>query len=156
MNHSPSMPDTHNVTPEEIVSGLTVEWLFDKRVMALTAQHTDRELVDAWANKIIEVASTWSTERRLFILNDFSGKKCVVTPYNQQKNRELTKMFPNIKSSTAMIVQQNLTMQLSRLFVRMLPQNPHRLIFMTFSRAEALDWLKQQIKLDETKTAATR
>ena len=129
---------------EELVPGLTFQWLFDHRAMALSAQHSSRDLVDAWANKIIDVARTWPTNRSLYILNDFSGKDCMVTPYNQQKNRELAKMFPQLKSVTALVVKQNLTMQLSRLFIRALPGNKN--VYLCFNREEALAWLKQQME----------
>jgi hypothetical protein len=128
---------------EELVPGLTFQWLFDKRAIALSAEHTSRELVDAWADKIIEINKLWPDDRCLYILNDFSGKDCVSTPYNQQKNRELMKMFPHRKSVTALVVKQNLTMQLSRLFIRAIPGN--KKIYLSFNRDEALAWLKKQI-----------
>ena len=130
---------------EELVPGLTFQWLFDRQGMAFYAQHTSRELVDAWFNRIVTINSTWPEDRYLFILNDFSGKDCVTTPYNQHKNRELMRMFPNRRTASAIVVKQNLTMQLSRLFIRALPSS--KSIYLTFSRDDGLIWLKKQIEL---------
>jgi hypothetical protein len=143
---------THSTSDGDIVElyhGLTAQWIFDNRCLALSAEHTAPALVDAWANKIIEVASTWQPERTLYILNDFSGKNCVVTQYNQRKNRELIQMFPNMKSSTATVVRRNLTMQLSRIFIQTLPQNKNRQVYLTFTRQDALAWLKTQMELED-------
>jgi hypothetical protein len=130
---------------EDLVPGLTCQWLFNRHCLALTAQHSSVELVDAWAGKIIEVASSWPQHRTFFVLNDFSGKDCVSTPYNQQKNRELAKMFPHLKSVTALVVRQNLTMQLSRIFIRAIPMGNKKVQFF-FKRDEALAWIQRQIE----------
>ncbi len=133
-----------NASPlEEISPGLTFQWLFDKRAIGLYAQHASRQLVDAWANKIMELAETWDVNRPYFALNDFSAKDCVVTPYNQQKNRELWGMYPHLKSVSATVVQQNLTMVLTRIFIRTLPNNKN--VHLCFSRNDGLLWLKNKV-----------
>ena len=147
MSKSTPILDMSQSVIEELVPGLTFEWIFDRRAAAFSAQHTSRELVDAWANKIIELNDIWPRDHSFYILNDFSGKDCASTPYNQQKNRELVKMFPYRKTVSALVVKQNLTMQLSRLFIRALPGTKN--VYLSFSRAEALAWLKKQIDNDK-------
>ena len=130
---------------EELCPGLTFQWLFNGYAIGMYAEHSSHKLVDMWANKIIEISQTWPQNRPFFILNDFSGKDCSVTPYNQQKSRELLNMFPELKTYNALVVKQNLTMQLTRLFIRTIPGN--RLVHLTFSREDAIVWLKKQIDI---------
>lgn len=140
-----------DVSPlEQLHEGLTFQWIFDGKAVAFYAENTTRGLVDAWADKLIEISKTWPESRPLYVLNDFSGKDCAVTPYNQQKNRELLKMYPRRKSVTAVVVKQSLTMQLSKLFVRVIPSSRVN-VYLSFSRDEALAWLKKQIDLAEAK-----
>jgi len=131
---------------EELCPGLTFQWLFNRQAFALYAEHSSHKLVDVWAEKIIEITKSWPKNRTLFILNDFSGKNCTMTTYNQQKNRELFRMFPGYKTINALVVRQNLTMQLIKLFIRAVPSD--RPIHLSFTREEATRWLKQQIDLE--------
>jgi hypothetical protein len=131
---------------EELCSGLTFQWLFNRRAFALCAEHSSHKLVDVWAEKIIEITKTWPKDRTLFILNDFSGKNCAMTTYNQQKNRELFRMFPGYKTVNALVVRQNLTMQLIKLFIRAVPSD--RPINMYFTREEATSWLMKQVDME--------
>src|SRR5687768_12055272 len=133
---------------EELCSGLTFQWLFNRRAFALYAEHSSHKLVDVWAEKIIDITTSWPRNRTLFILNDFSGKNCTMTTYNQQKNRELFRMFPGYKTVNALVVRQNLTMQLIKLFIRAVPSE--RPIHLSFSREEATRWLKHQIDMEHT------
>ena len=136
-----------NASPlEELTPGLTFQWLFDRQVMAFYAEHSARTVVDVWADKIISVCHTWPPSRRLLMLNDFSGKNCAMTPYNQQKNRDLLKMFPHIQVANVTVVKQNLTMVLARLFLRAISGEKDKQVLLTFSRDEGLDWLKKQIE----------
>src|ERR1041384_8255743 len=125
-----------DTTPlETLCPGLTFQWILNHKAMAFYAEHTARSLVDTWADKLIEVARTWPETSTMFVLNDFSGKDCAVTPYNQQKNRELMKMFPRHRTVTAVIVKQSLTMQLSRLFIRVIPSSKAS-VYLSFSRID--------------------
>jgi hypothetical protein len=141
MSNTNSIPTTDSPI-EELMSGLTFQWMMDGQGMVFTAQNSSRTLVDTWANKIISICQTWDVNRRLYLLNDFSGKDCMTTPYNQEKNREIGRMFPHIQSTTAVVVKQDLTMMLSRLFIRALPNT--RNILLSFSRQEAYEWLLKQ------------
>lgn len=143
MSNTPTPLETPISEAVELVPGLTFEWIFEGRGIMFKAQHSSHELVDAWANKVIEVSRNWPRDRRLFILNDFSGPACVTTPYSQQKNRELIGMHPYLQTYVAVVVRQNLTMQLSRLFVRALSRQ--RPIFLSFSQDEAMAWLRKHL-----------
>jgi hypothetical protein len=138
MSNTNSIPNTDSPI-EDLIPGLTFQWMMDGQGMVFTAQNSSREVVDAWANKIISICQTWDVDRKMYILNDFSSKDCMVTPYNQEKNRELGRLFPHIQSTMATVVKQDLTMMLARLFVRVLPQSQN--IFLSFSRQEAYNWL---------------
>jgi hypothetical protein len=138
MSNTNSIPTTDSPI-EELMSGLTFQWMMDGQGMVFTAQNSSRTLVDTWANKIISICQTWDVSRHLYLLDDFSGKDCIVTPYNQEKNREIGRMFPHIESTVATVVKQDLTMMLARLFIRAMPNT--RNVFLSFSRQEAYEWL---------------
>jgi hypothetical protein len=129
---------------EELHPGLTFQWILDRRGIAFYAENSTRGLVDAWADKLIEIAKAWPRNLPLVVLNDFSGKDCAVTPYNQQRNRELLKMFPDLRIVTAIVVKQSLTMHMSRLFIRVIPKSKAD-VYLTFSRHEGLAWLKKRL-----------
>jgi hypothetical protein len=142
-----------NASPlEDLCPGLTFQWLFNRQAFGMYAEHSSHKLVDIWADKILEVTRTWPKDRTIFVLNDFSGKDCAVTTYNQQKNRELLRKSMGHKVVNALVVKQNLTMQLTRLFIRALPKD--KPIYLTFTREDALSWLKKQIDLDQAATSA--
>ncbi len=130
---------------EELCPGLTFQWLFNKRAFAFYAQHSSVHLVDIWFNKCVEIIQAWPENQPIFTLNDFSGKDCMTTPYNQQKNRELSKLVPPMGGFSAVVVRHSFSMQLSRLFVRILPSSHH--VHLTFHRDEGLLWLKKQLDL---------
>jgi len=139
------MVKSADVSPLEVLhTGLTFQWIFDGKGIALYAENLSRGLVDAWANKLIEVGKTWPIDRPFIVLNDFSGKDCAVTPYNQQRNRELLKMFPQLRAVTAIVVKQSLTMHMSRLFIRVIPQTRAE-VYLSFSRDEAMAWLRKRL-----------
>src|SRR5262249_35692149 len=125
---------------EELHQGLTFQWIFDRRGVAFYAENATRGLVDAWADKLTEIGKTWPANRPFIVLNDFSGKDCAVTPYNQQKNRELLKLYPHLHSVTAVVVKHSLAMQMSRLFIRVIPRTKAD-IHLCFSRDEGMSWL---------------
>jgi hypothetical protein len=126
---------------ETLHPGLTFQWLFNEQVMVFTAQHTSRELVDAWAARIMQLANSWPSGRVMYTINDFSARDCAVTPYNRQKNTELLASHPEIAFASAIVLQPNATYYLTRLFVRIVPQRNKVLV--TTSRNEAIIWMKR-------------
>lgn len=131
---------------EKLHPGLTFQWLFKGQAFGMYAEHSSHKLVDVWADKITEITRVWPKHRTLFILNDFSGKDCTVTTYNQQKTRELFRLFSGYKTVNALVARQNLTMQLIKLFIRAIPGD--RPIQLCFTRYDAMIWLNKQIEKD--------
>jgi hypothetical protein len=133
---------------EELSPGLTFQWIFDGKGIAFYAQHSSRELMDAMTDRLSECLGAWGKSRKLYVLVDFSAKDCVVTPYNQQKIRALSKIYPDTETYSAVIVQQNLSMILSRILIRTLPsgKNTH----LCFNKQEGINWLKNKINEFQT------
>lgn len=142
-----SLPfDLEASAPVEVIPGLTFQWLFGNLAVAFTALHASRPLVDAWANKVVDVAKDWPKERPFFCLQDFSAKDCASTPYARAKNKELQQSNSGLTVVSALVVQNNLTMQLSRFFINSLPRKKTKQeIFLTFTRQDGLIWLKQKV-----------
>lgn len=132
--------------PVELTPGLTFQWLFGDFAICFTALHASRTLIDTWANKVLEVARDWPAERPFFVLQDFSAKDCASTPYGRAKNKELQKSNTHLKLVAALVMQNNLTMQLSRFFINSMPQRKNKPeIYITFTRNDGLNWLKRKV-----------
>jgi hypothetical protein len=141
--------DLEATPPEELVPGLTFQWLFNRQAILFIATNSSRAVTDAWVGKVLTVAKDWPPEQPFFVINDFSCKECVQTPYGRARSRELMDNKMNLKSVNVTVLQNNLSMQLSRLFVRAI-QRPNFRIHLTFSRKDGLIWLKKQV--DEYRT----
>ncbi len=134
-----------NAGPVEVIHpGLHFQWLFGGQCFSFSADHTSRGLVDAWAGKVISVVKEFPAGRIGFSINDFSGKDCSTTPYNRQKNMEIIRAFPHVQAWTALVMQRNVTSQLTRLFIRAVPTGKLQ-ANMFFSHVEALNWIRLQM-----------
>jgi hypothetical protein len=126
--------------------GLSYQWLFKHQAVMFVAEHSERALVDAWIGKLTELATTDSnTESPLFILCDFSGKNCVSTPYAREKLRKHLGLHTRRKGIVAMVVQDSLNMQLSRLFIRAI-RIPNYNANLFFKVSEGLIWLHKHVQ----------
>ena len=139
--------------PETLCPGLTLQWLFDRRVYAFTAQHSKRELTDMWFQHAVRLLNEWPANLPLFGLNDFSSPECQSTTYNRAKTQEMIALGKNRTSYVATVLKPGLTLQLSRLFARAVPdKNIH--VMIAGNRADALIWLKHQLDLYTESVAA--
>jgi hypothetical protein len=136
--------DLEAAPPEELVPGMTFQYLFNRQAIQFVASNSSRPVTDAWVDKVRAVAKDWPKDQTIFILNDFSCKDCVQTPYGRARSQELMKADTGLKVVSVMVVQNNLTMQLSRLFIRAV-QRPYFRIHLTFNRDDGLIWLKKHI-----------
>src|SRR5262245_20740737 len=129
--------DLEATPPEEIAPGLTFQWLFNRQAILFIATNSSRAVTDAWVGKVLSVAKDWPPEQPFFVINDFSCEECVQTPYGRARSRELMDNNLILKSINVPILQNNLTMQLSRLFVRAI-QRPNFRIHLTFTCKDGL------------------
>jgi hypothetical protein len=142
---TPTLPfDLEADPPEELVPGMTFQYLFKRQAIQFIASNSSRAVTDAWVDKVKAVAKDWPKDQPIFIVNDFSCKDCVQTPYGRARSQELMKSDAGLKVVSVMVVQNNLTMQLSRLFIRAI-QRPYFRIHLTFKREDGLIWLKKHI-----------
>jgi hypothetical protein len=136
-----------NASPlETLCAGLTLQWLFDRHVYVFTAQHSNRELTDTWFANNVQILKEWPANLPLFGLNDFSAPDCQSTTYNRAKSQELITLGKNRTSYVATVLKPGLTLQLSRLFARAVPdKNLH--VMIAGNRADGLNWVKHHLDL---------
>ncbi|GAB4551959.1 MAG: hypothetical protein OHK0023_19490 [Anaerolineae bacterium] len=87
---------------------LSFQWLFYGQVFCFVARNSSRRLADAWAKRILDLASTWDTAQLMISYHDFSDPRCVMTPYVRAKNEEMVRLYPNINTFSVAVMNPNL------------------------------------------------
>lgn len=135
----------HAESVENLTDGLTCQWVFNHHALVFVAQHSERLLVDIWLAKVVAEVDRLPEGMPFFVMNDFSAKNCVSTAYARERIRELIGRNAQRKTAIAMVVQDNFSMQLSRLFVRAI-RIPNYQVNLSFKYADGMTWLYKQVE----------
>ncbi|MCC7445815.1 MAG: hypothetical protein IT324_00290 [Anaerolineae bacterium] len=127
----------------ELAPGVTLEWLADGQIVAITSENSSREAVDAWADRLTELIKTWPTNRPMLVLADVSGGKNAQTPYLRSRASALMKVRPDVTLVTAMVVRHSILAQLIQIGLRAGRGGKAR-VQMFFSRQSAINWLMEK------------
>lgn len=123
---------------------VTVEFLEDD-IVIFSANSTTRKTVDTWAENVIRITS----ERRYNVryIHDLSHIGLSLSSYAQTKSKEVNAAHPDAKGFVVVIMPRNVAAQVLRFFInhQIAPSQPDIKIHVTFTRAEALEWLHKKM-----------
>lgn len=104
--------------PEEIIPGLSCEWLYDRRVVVYTLKSASREVVDAWVTTGRQTAQEWPSNLPYLALHDISAPNLSLTPYARQQSREALKDLVFDRARSAVVMPKTIFGNLIRLFIQ--------------------------------------
>jgi hypothetical protein len=143
--------DLHATPPQILVADdLSVQYLFDGKVLAFKAFHATREVVDAWVAYQIEYGKKTPVNQIVYTLHDFSAPGCQMTPYVRHKNAELRKNRTAHRIYTVSVMQRGAAGLLAQTFTKLLNDSKLTAI-VTFNLDDGLLWLQNIIKQNEMK-----
>lgn len=136
--------DSHNSEIEHLGSGVTLEWLHERRIAILTVVGTTRDVVDTWANRAEQLVSDWSVGQTYAVIHDVSG--AFLSPHARlraQKFADMTRTS-GLQGRYAVVVSNSLFGQTMRVFVNvsLRTRATERLAGQCFtSREQAIRWV---------------
>ncbi len=137
---SPSGPS--NV--EQLSSGVTREWLFDRKIVVYTVLDPRRESVDTWCSAFKTDLMNWPADQPFLLIHDLSSPKATATSYALARAQEMVYIRPEVKGRAGIILPENFVSQVIRVFlnrqerrVAVVPRA--RKVFV--NREQAIAWL---------------
>lgn len=129
---------------EEVVPGLFVQWLYDRRIVVFIAHNVSHQTIDAWVEVLQNTLKDWPEDRPFLSLYEMSFPEATLTPYMRSKLGEVIETHQNLTGRTAAVVRKTFLVQLVNLFLRgRRPGIRQRQIFYDYN--EGLEWLKEML-----------
>lgn len=125
--------------------GVSREMPYEGRIAIYTIENMTRNAIDSWIDdrkQIIDHHPQDRTMRTLFIIDDASG---FISPYASARIRESIHYASNVKSYTAVVVNESLTARMVEVLLRKLAGVIRNWKFRFFHTSqEAEQWLLEQ------------
>lgn len=138
------MTDDQNPLIEIINEYLSVEWMYEGKIVVFKVTSIHRETIDLWVDKYREIILGWETGVPLLTLHDFmEAGSIIMTPHMRRRSTELANLRSDIPTRTAIVMKESLFVNATRIFINSLykSQKSTRIRKIFFTQAEALDWL---------------
>ncbi|MBX3080322.1 MAG: hypothetical protein KF716_01730 [Anaerolineae bacterium] len=145
---SSQLPSKTDIGAYPIASGLSLEWLYNGRVLIFTWTSINRETIDAFAEAYRTLLSTWDASEPFHQLNDLRFEGFNFTPYLRHAVQQVISesLQRGVHGCVANVVQPGLSMRVVQFFL-------HALSFMPNNKAElftdydkAVAWLVSQLE----------
>ena len=132
--------------PQEIVPGITFEWVDDGRIVILKVGTVARESLEVYAGEYIRLVKDSSVERPFLAMVDTTSKQFSFTPTLRQKINEMEENVPDdMPGRLALLMEDSVRSHVFRLVLRGINMTYRRkkLERGTFvKQEEALAWLR--------------
>jgi hypothetical protein len=129
---------------EEIVPGLKVKWLLDRRILVVIGDSSARSAIDSWAQFMFSAIRAWPDDRIYLAIQDLSSPRFSLTPYARKRASETYEVRPSLKGRVAVILPRTFIAELVRLFIREERRNHFETRFFANSK-DALVWLAEEL-----------
>ena len=129
---------------EEIVPGLTRQWMFDHQIVVYKGTSVSRQVIDAWAANVASTRDQWPGNLPYLAIHDMTSEEIGFTPYARARIEELFARYSMSPGHAAILLPRTFVSHVFQLFVRTQPKKNNRnAIF--FSIEDALKWLKPKM-----------
>ncbi len=129
---------------EYVSSGVTREWSTDHQLCVFNINNGYQETIDAWANDVKAVLTTWQDTTPCFMIHDFH-KALGFNRYFRKRFETLFKHRPDLKRYVGVIVPDDPIADIIRTVImhqqRVAPHAATWEVFVT--RPEAMIWLTE-------------
>lgn len=148
MNNPPLPSDS---TTENFGEGISRTWLYEKRLAVIASEgNMRREVVDIWAEAVIQTYQQWDSGWPLLVLHDLSHKNQGITPYAMRRTEDTLEALPksdDFYGRAAIILRDGLVARVGASLVnRLRKRAKNRFEIMIFFRHElALAWLEEML-----------
>jgi hypothetical protein len=135
-------------TRQDEHQALTTEWLYEHTILCFELKDASRAAIDAWFEAVKSHFAAWPTSKPYAVIHDFSAINS--TGYLRQRSEELGALASEaLRGSSAIVLKNSLSLQISRLFVRINTQwKVARQIFT--DREDAIAWLLRTVAATPT------
>lgn len=132
--------------PQEIAPGLTMQWLYSRRIVALTLTDSRPEIIDAYTALNIQVIQQWPRSRPYLIFQDHT--KVGFPEHLRQRAPEILSAFreEGLTGRNAFIARRQAPIATLRDFGDAMARRARISIRVFTSPPLALEWLKQVMK----------
>ncbi len=125
-------------------AGLTVEWLYDGRIVVFRLGDVRRQTVDAWSKMVLDEIAKVPLDQPVLFLHD--GSKIGITPYLSSKVPELHRRASHLKGRVAIVMSQSIFGQLISRFLQSSYMKDARQVNRGFTSFDkALAWLVEYL-----------
>jgi hypothetical protein len=145
MDDNRAMPSRASSGPsspvEQLSSGITREWILDRRIVIYAGVNPARAAIDTWYDAFKTDILAWPADRPYLVLHDLTNKNVALTPYARKRAQDMIYLRPELKGHSALLLRNTFASHLIDLFLRQQRQTAReRHVF--YSREKAIDWLK--------------
>ncbi|HVU10537.1 MAG TPA: hypothetical protein VHD90_04635 [Phototrophicaceae bacterium] len=126
---------------EYVASGVTREWSGDRQLCVFNIDNGYQETIDAWANNVKAVLTTWPENTPCLMLHDFH-KALGFNRYFRKRFETLFKHRPDLKRYVAVIVPDDPIAEIIRAVITQQRSPTQAATWEVFTtRVSALAWL---------------
>ncbi len=135
---------------EQIVPGVTLEWLTNGRIAYFNVTTVERVAVDAWLNCSLGIVKSWPAEVPYLAIHNVSGS--ALTPYTRERSAQTVAMTPQyLHGRSAVVMPRTIFNQAIQLFVtiNLARQKPNiqRRVFLDLD--ESIRWVLNYHKTED-------
>ncbi|HVO43727.1 MAG TPA: hypothetical protein VMT34_13940 [Aggregatilineales bacterium] len=128
---------------EVVTPGISVEWLYDRRIAAFTILDFSPLGVATWMGRLKTILTGWPAAQPCLCLADFSDPHAHFTPYMHVRAHELQCARPDLTFCMALIFPRN---HLTRLFqISRRGTRNYAELSRFFNREDGLAWLVNKL-----------
>jgi hypothetical protein len=147
------LPDQKTKGAVKLADGLTMEWLDEGRILVLTLEYVTRTAVDTYVEACKRLLKDPKIiENPVCVVQDISAHNVSLTPYFRKSLDEISDFIQHkhIHGYSAVVLRRGFMERIMRYFgnnlQRKTPSFPSHYFF---DRSEAIDWLRQNMKIKE-------
>lgn len=134
------LPEQPSTGVQHISPGLSLEWLYDHRMVYITLKNMSRDTVDLWVNTLAPIMKDWPREKSFRVLYDATDPRISLTPYLRTRLAEFNKVSGGMTGRAGLLMAKTFVAQITQLFLRS-QYHPTIQTRIFFDRDEAMSWI---------------
>lgn len=136
-------------TIEKLSENVIRRWDTELGAVVFEVSNSDRDSIDVYIESNLETLKEWDKSKPLYMIQDVSNEAVSLTPYLQGRLKEVMVYIKDnqMQVCTALVLTNNLSGQMSRVFGRLFTTNVRHVKQSYFTdMASARNWIASQHK----------